>query len=77
MENKSKEFQSLSNTFKTNDLYIDRPFYDKDNKGIILSFAIRYKYKSGYRVCRVSIPRDVIMECIRDCDETEENNRDK
>lgn len=78
MENKSKESQLPFNiVFKTNYPYIDRPFYDKDNKEIIISLAIPYKYNSGYRVCRVNIPREVIMECIRDCDETEENNKDK
>lgn len=58
-------------TGKTEYVNID-PYYDKDTKGIVIPLI------SDMHIYKVNIPRDVIMECIRDCDETEEeNNKDK
>lgn len=48
-------------------------YYDKDTKGIVIPLI-----DNRYNIYKVNIPREVIMECIRDCDETEEeNNKDK
>lgn len=63
------------NISTNDDIEIDiRPYYDKNDKCIYIPSI--YSYTRFYNdtrifVAKVPLSRDVIMECIRDCDESE------
>lgn len=52
------------------------PYYDKDNKCINIPIIFEeydtITHKHNIIIARCPLSRDVIMECIRDCDEAEE-----
>lgn len=70
-----RAYNRISDDIKISDednLLIDiKPYYDKEDKCVYIPFVCGDTREKAC-VSRFPIPREVIMECIRDCDETKE-----